>query len=145
MTTFRLVTDIHVSWPHKISRQIIFKRLNEYLQGTLWSLPPPCAVCSRQIHETDVTSLMVDGNTFALPHHLGMLIITDPFIIQNCIVQCNSAEFVYGRKSLDGLMLYKPAIHLLPGGNARLDICMQCHSSLNADIMPKFALTNDLY
>jgi hypothetical protein len=25
MTTFKLVTDIHVSWPHKISREIIFK------------------------------------------------------------------------------------------------------------------------
>jgi len=73
MTTFRLVTDIHASWPHKISREIVFKRLNEYLQGTLWSLPPPCAVCSRQIHETDVISLIVDGNTSSLPHHLDML------------------------------------------------------------------------
>jgi len=145
MTTFRLVTDIHASWPHKISREIVFKRLNEYLQGTLWSLPPPCAVCSRQIHETDVISLIVDGNTSSLPHHLDMLIITDPFIIQKCIVQCNSAEFVFGHKTLDGLMLYKPAVHLLPGGNACLDVCAQCHSSLNRNVMPKFALANDLY
>ena len=116
MTTFKLVNEIRTSWPHKISREIIFKRLNEYLEGTLWSLPPPCAVCSRQVHETSVTSLIVDGNTSALPHHLDMFIINDPFVIQTCIVQSNLSEFTFGCKSLDGLMLYKPAVHLLPNG-----------------------------
>jgi len=146
MTTFKLVNEIRTSWPHKISHEIIFKRLNEYLEGTLWTLPPPCAVCSRQIHETSVTSLIVDGDTSALPHHLDMLIINDPFVIQTCIVQCNLLEFTFSHKSLDGLMLYKPpAIHLLPNGDAHLDICKQCHSSLLKSVMPKFALANDLY
>jgi ribosomal protein L31 len=145
MTSFQLVTNIHASCPHKISREIIFKRLNEYLDGTLWNLPPPCSVCSRQIHETEVTSLVVDGNSSTLPHHLDMLLITDPFLIQHCIVQCNSAEFVFGCKSLDGLMLYKPAVHSSSGGNVRLDVCSQCHSCLCRGVMPKFALANDLY
>ena len=145
MTTFKLVSEIHTDWPHKISHEIIFERLNEYLEGTLWTLPPPCAVCSRQIHETSVTSLIMDGNTSTLPHHLDMFIINDPFVIQKCIVQCNSSEFTFGCKSLDSLMLYKPAVHLLLNGDACLDICMQCHSSLLKAVMPKFAMANDLY
>jgi len=118
MTTFKLVSEIHTSWPHKISRKIVFKRLNEYLDGTLWTVPPPCVVCSRQIHETSVTSLIVDGKTSVLPHHLGMLVIDDPFVIQKCIVQCNSSEFTFNCQSLDSLMLYKPVVHLLPDGDA---------------------------
>jgi hypothetical protein len=111
MTTFKIVSEIHTSWPHKVSPKIIFKRLNEYFQGTLWTVPPPCVVCSRQIHETDVTSVIVNSDTFTLPHHLDMLLITDLFIIQHCIIQCNSAQFVFGHKALDGLMLYKSAVH----------------------------------
>ena len=145
MMSFQLVTNIHASWPHKISCEIIFKQLNEYLDGTLWNLPPPYVVCSCQIYKTEVTSLVVDGNASTLPHHVDMLLITDPFSIQYCIVQCNSAEFVFGCKSLDGLMLYKLAIHLLSGGNMYLDVCMQCHSCLCRGVMPKFSLANDLY
>ena len=52
---------------------------------------------------------------------------------------------MFGHQSLDGLMLYKPAFHLLPGGNVRLDICTQCLSYLHKATMPKFALANDLY
>ena len=76
----------------------------------MWALPAPCAVCSRQIHDSEVTSVIVDGNASTLPHHLNMLSITDPFIVKNCILQSNSAEFVFGHKALEGLMLYKSAI-----------------------------------
>ena len=145
MTTFKLDSDIRLSWPEKVPRDIIFKRLNEYFKGTQWTLPPPCAVCSRQIHDVEVMSIIVDGNSSFIPLHFDMLRITDPFIIQNCIVQGNPAEFMFDCKSLDGFMLYKPAFHHLPGGNVRLDICMQCHSSLSKGTMPKFALANNLY
>ena len=121
MMTLKLVGKIHTSWHHKISCEIIFKCLNEYLEGTLWILPPPCTVYSHQIHDTSMTSLIVDGNTSALPHHLDMFIINDPFVIQKCIVQCNSSEFTFGCKSLDSLVLYKPAVHLLPNGDAHLE------------------------
>ena len=145
MTTFKLVTDIRVSWPERVPCEIIFKRLNEYFEGTQWTLPPPCAVCTCQIHDTEVMSIIVDGNSSFLPLHFDMLRVTDPFIIQNCTIHCNSAEFVFGCKALDSLMLYKQALHHLPGGNIRLDICMQCHSSLSKGTMPKFALANNLY
>jgi hypothetical protein len=145
MTTFELVSEICTSWPHKISHKIIFKHLNKYLEGTLWTIPPPLAICNCQIYETSVMSLIVDGNTFALPHHLDMFIINDPFVIQKCIMQCNLSEFTFSCKSIDSLMLYKPAVHLLPNGDACLNVCTQCHSSLLKDIMPKFVLANDLY
>jgi hypothetical protein len=145
MMMFKLVTDIHVSWPHRVARKVIFKRLNEYFEGTQWTLPPPCAVFSCQIHDTGVMSVIIDSNSPFLPLHFDLLFITDPFIIQNCIIQCNSAEFVFGCNALDSVMLYKPALHHLHGGNTRLNICMQCHSSLSKGAMPKFALANNLY
>ena len=74
-----------------------------------------------------------------------MLSITDPFIIKKCILQCNSAEFVFGYKALDGLMLYKSAVCPSTDGNVILDICTQCYSSLRRATMPKFALANSLY
>jgi hypothetical protein len=82
MTTFKIVTEIKTMWPHKVYREIIFKQLNEYFEGTMWTLPPPCAVCSQQIHDSKVTSVIVNGSTSTLPHHLNMLLITDPFIIK---------------------------------------------------------------
>jgi hypothetical protein len=145
MTTFKLVTDIHVSWPHRVPREIIFKRLNEYFQGTVWKLPPPCPLCSHQIHDAEVTSIFIDDNRSSLPLHFDMLFITDPFVIQNCIIQCNLMEFVFGSDALDSLMFYKQALHHLPGGNICIDICMQCHSSLSKNTMPKYALANKLY
>jgi hypothetical protein len=46
MMTFKIVTEIKTSWPHKVSCEIIFKRLNKYFKSTMWALPTPCAVCS---------------------------------------------------------------------------------------------------
>ena len=46
MTTSKIVTKIHASWPQKVSCEIIFKQLNKYIKGTIWTIPPPCAVCS---------------------------------------------------------------------------------------------------
>jgi hypothetical protein len=145
MTTFKIVTEIKTSWPQKVSREIVFKRLNEYFEGTMWTLPPPCAVCSQQIHDSEVTSIIIDSNASTLPHHLNVLSITDPFIIRNCIIRCNSAEFVFGYQALDGLMLYKSAIRPATEGNVILDICTLCYSSLRRATMPKFALANSLY
>ena len=145
MSTFKIVTEIKTSWPHKVSCEIVFKRLNEYFEGTMWALPPPCAVCSRQIHDSEVASIVVDGNVSTLPHHLEILSITDPFIVKNCILQCNSPEFEFGYKALDGLMLYKSAVRPSTNGNVSLDICTQCYSSLRRGTMPKFALANCLY
>ena len=87
MTTFKLDSNSHVSWPEKVPHETIFKQLNEYLEGTQWTLPPPWAVCSHQIHDMEVMSIIVDGNSLFIPLHFDMLCITDPFIIQNCIVQ----------------------------------------------------------
>ena len=97
MSTFKIVTEIKTSWPHKVSHEIIFKRLNEYFEGTMWALPPLCAVCSWQIHDCKGTSIIADSNTSTLPHHLDILLITDPFM--------------FGYKALNGLMLYKLAVH----------------------------------
>ena len=90
-------------------------------------------------------SVIVDSNCPSLPLHFDLLFITDPFIIQSCIIQCNSAEFAFDCNALDGVMLYKPALHHLHGANIRLDICTQFHASLSKGMMPKFTLANNLY
>jgi len=74
-----------------------------------------------------------------------MLSISDPFIIQKCILQCNSAEFMFGHSAIDGLMLFKPSVHASANGTLCLDICDSCHSSLIGNQMPKYALANGLY
>lgn len=122
-TTFNIADGIKNSWPHKVPSQIILKHLNKYFEGTIWSLPPPCAVCSCQIYDTEVTSIIINDSVSPLPHHLNLLLIADLFIIKNCILQSNSAEFEFDHKNMDGLMLYKPAVHGLTDGNVRLDIC----------------------
>ena len=55
------------------------------------------------------------------------------------------AEFVFRHKILNGLMLYKPAVHTAINGNIKLDICSQCLSSLRKASIPKYALANKLY
>ena len=104
MTTFKLDSDIRMSWPKKVLCEIIFKQLNEYFEGTQWTLPPPCVVCSCQIHDVEVMSIIVDGNSSFIPLHFDMLRITDPFIIQNSIVQGNPADFMFDCKSLHVFM-----------------------------------------
>jgi hypothetical protein len=91
------------------------------------------------------SSIIIEPNSVVAPLHLDILRITDPFIIKNCILQCNSAEFVYGHDALDGLMLYKDAIHFTHGGKITINICDQCYKSLAKDKVPKFALANGLY
>ena len=46
MSTFKIVTEIKTSWPHKVSHEIILKQLIEYFEDTMWALPPLCSVCS---------------------------------------------------------------------------------------------------
>jgi hypothetical protein len=74
-----------------------------------------------------------------------MLSISDPFIIQKCILQCNSAEFMFGHCAIDGLMLFKPSVHASVNGTLCIDICDTCHSSLIDHQMPKYVLANGLY
>jgi hypothetical protein len=44
-------------WPSRVGQDVIFERLNEYVQGTQWSDPPVCSVCSQYDRQVDEISL----------------------------------------------------------------------------------------
>jgi len=41
------IYNIIDSWPTPAPEDVVFQCLNDYVKGTEWSLPPPCAICSR--------------------------------------------------------------------------------------------------
>ena len=141
----QFTNNVKAQWPQIVSREVVWHCLHNYHQGTQWSLPPPCAVCSRQIFDLENVPVLVPHQHKTPPLHLDMLVVTDPFIIQYCIVQCLSADFIFGHDALDCLMLYKDSVHVSLSGDAIVDICLHCHSSLTKAEMPKFALANHLY
>ncbi|KAF6755640.1 hypothetical protein DFP72DRAFT_990036 [Ephemerocybe angulata] len=74
--------------------------------------------------------------------------VTDPFIIQNCIVSTLSSQFHFENVNLDGLMLHKQGIHRKVIDSDTydcVDICLECRSSLHLGKIPRFSLSNKLY
>jgi hypothetical protein len=136
---------IVTSWPSKISDDVIFQCLHDYYNGTQWTLPHACAVCSREQRGVEMYIIKVENNVQIPPLNLELLLLDDPFIIQHCIIQCLSSEFIFGHQALDGLMLYKDSVHLDDCGNVSLDVCTECNSSLLKKEMPQYALANNLY
>ena len=141
MTARRFESDKQGSWPSKVSQEIVFECLREYVTGTEWKPMPVCAVCSRSKHDVQVVT--VDANGMS-PLELEVLLITDPFIIQKCIVQGLSSQFTFGHPSIDGFMLDKDGVSV-SNENAAINVCSQCYLSLAKQTVPRFALKNNLY
>ncbi|KAH9829080.1 uncharacterized protein C8Q71DRAFT_799842 [Rhodofomes roseus] len=75
---------------------------------------------------------------------MSVLQVHDPWIIQKCIVQQNSNEFLYGNE-LDGFMLDKKGLLCSDPINHRIALCSDCYNSLKKPAMPRYALANNLY
>ena len=132
------------AWPTQVSQTRILECLNAYREGTIWSDPPICAVCGQGSSDVKVVHYGED-TSMPPPFSLEILQISDKFIIENCILKCNSAEFVFGCNAFDGLMLDKAGTSecTLTGGS--LNCCPECYASLRRNKIPRMALANNLY
>jgi hypothetical protein len=131
--------NYETSWPSQVSQAHILECLNEYRKGTLWTEPPICSVCGQGSRE--ISELLIGKNVNA-PFSLEILCV---FIIQNCIVKCNSGEFMFGNSFLDGLMLDRSGVVESTLSQAQLNICPQCYTYLKWNKVPCLALANNLY
>ena len=128
-------------WPQQVSKDIIFHRLNEYYEGTVFKAPPVCAVCSCQHfgHLTPPVTIQLNDNQ--IPPYLSVLLASPENILSNL-----PDEFQFIHPLLHGLMLDKHGIHIGDDhGSITLDICDECYSPLVKSMVPHFALANRLY
>ena len=97
------IENYEVLWPQLVPQTHIFECLNAYRENTtmIWTDPPICrgAVCGQGSRNCKVISYK---ENITAPFSIEILRISDAFIIRNCIVNSNSAEFVFGN-IFDGL------------------------------------------
>ena len=86
------LTRIKLDWPTMVPQEQIFECLNAYRDGTIWKIPPVCAVCSQYSGKTETLTIEEDTEC---PKGLELLRIDNEFIIRQCIIACNSAEFLF--------------------------------------------------
>ena len=84
--------------------------------------PPICAVCGQGSRNSKEIRLVRPQL-----HHSPR--VSDSFIIQNCIIKCNSVEFrvMFGNSTLDGLMLDKNGVVDSTSSQACLNVCPECY------------------
>jgi len=136
------LTKFQLEWPTVVPREHIFECLTAYREGTVWTTPPVCAVCSQYSEKMETIGIDQDVECST---DFEALQIQDEFIIRQCIVACNSAEFLYQNSKLDGLMLDKRGVENISATKATVRICTECRSSLAKSKIPRFALANKLY
>jgi len=135
---------IEDEWPAMIPQETILECLKAYRDGTIWKELPICAVCA-QYSENSSEFKIGQDDTEVPGLNLGCLEIKDEFIVQQCIIKCNSAEFVYENAALDGLMLEKKGIRTVDDKTSLLTVCTECQAALRKSNIPRFALANKLY
>jgi len=134
--------NYEAAWPTQVSQSHIFECLNAYREGTIWKNPPICAVCGQGSLGVKVIHF---GENMSPPFSLEILRINDQFIIENCILKCNSAEFIFGSCIFDGLMLDKAGVSHCTLADSSLHCCPECYASLQRNKIPRMALANKLY
>ena len=125
-----------------VSQERIFDCLNAYREGTLWKTPAVCAVCSQYSENTEKYTFEKDSEC---PKNLELLRIKDEFIIHQCIIACNSREFLFENSTLDGLMLHQNGVWNTSPTKTDVIICSECNTSLSKTKVPRFSLANKLY
>ena len=131
------------AWPTQVSQTHIFECLNAYREGTIWRDPPICAVCGQSSQSVEVVHYGQD--TTPPPFSLEILQVVDIFIIENCVLKCNSPEFIFGCYVFDGLMLDKAGVSVSTLTEGSLNCCPECYVSLRRNKVPRMALANKLY
>ena len=124
------------SWPQVIPKDTVYGCLNAYYNGTQWTMPPVCSVCSRQQHAVDMHDIVLKSNE-EIPEHLSILRKEDESLFSN-------DKFQFADTRLDGLMLDPDGLHVNEECTM-LRMCHPCYTYLPRSLMPQFALANKLY
>ncbi|KAG2142130.1 hypothetical protein BD769DRAFT_52350 [Suillus cothurnatus] len=128
-------------WPSVVPQMVILQRLNEYMDATVWTDPPICAVCSQYARDTEEFPLALDVTGL----NLELLRLKNEHLIKKCVVQGLSTCFSFGHDVIDGLMLDHQGIIRDHARVVALRICSHCKSALSRSRLPALALANGLF
>ena len=126
---------IAASWPKVVEDDVVFQCLEDYRRGSVWHPHPVCCVCGLEKgHVVDVEINDIDDPPLSFfPLHSS-----DPFI-------CNNPDFQYGLDAIDGAILEPIGFKARTPDSVVMQICSECHSSLQHKNVPRLALANRLY
>ncbi|KAG1863882.1 hypothetical protein F4604DRAFT_2028772 [Suillus subluteus] len=134
-------TDRERGWPMPVSKEVVLKCLNGYMEGTMWTEPFVCAVCSQ--YDRDAVNIHLSGDISSM--NLDLLRVSDDFVVKKCVIQNMSTCFAFDNVLIDGLMLEKRGIVFENSKAVELKVCLQCKSSLTQNKTPPLALANGLF
>jgi len=109
------------SWPQVVLRNIVCESLNTYYEGSRWSTPPVCCVCSRQQYDVEIHDVVLKSDD-ELPDHLSTLRNGDESLFPD-------DEFQFADPRLNGLVLDPRGLQIRPE-HTTLQICHPCNGYL---------------
>ena len=59
-------------WPQTVPKDVVHGCLNAYYEGSRWTVPPVCCVCSRRQHAVDMHKVVLGAND-SVPDYLSTL------------------------------------------------------------------------
>ena len=127
--------DVAQSWPTVVKDDVVFHCLEDYRLATIWEPPLVCSVCGllcRNIINVNIRADNVPSLNFV------SLQVSDYFISSH-------EDFRYGIHVLDGAILDTHGFKDRSTDGVIIQICSECHSSLEKNNMPRLALANHLY
>ena len=134
-----------LKWPRKIPDEVKLKSAHDYYLGSQWMIPLTCAVCAQQSEGVDIHSFNVSPDTYSTLH-LDLLVVKQDFTVQGCELDCCNNKFEYVVDILKNHLLTKEGIDLNGLESVpQIQLCQFCHSDLQQNRLPKYALANDLY
>ena len=136
-----VVNDLHRqsvvdNWPQKVDNKVILECLSNYRKSYIWKPPKICCVCGLERHSIGQFDILRVGKS---PISFDVLRCDekDDFLHLQC-------EF--NNNFLNGALLdIKGFVTTGTGEYDTVQLCGECHSSLNRKQMPKFSLANKLY
>ena len=126
---------ISTSWPTLVPDDVVFKFLEQYHVHSIWKQPVVCCVCGLLRPKVDLIDVS-DGYTGAID--FSILQSKDPHII-------DVSPFQYDCDVINNTILCKDGMSISKEKKTVLNVCMECHSALKKNHIPRLALANHLY
>ncbi|PPQ75657.1 hypothetical protein CVT26_001814 [Gymnopilus dilepis] len=129
------------NWPTLPSDEVLYQCMANYRAGTVYTIPHPCACCTRARHGVKDHVFLLDRNAPSLVEELNLSILvpSDPAAAHvpfpACPVSCLSNFMLHpcGLTYDDTTSFFS------------LHLCHDCLTSLKAARLPRFALANNLF